>query len=66
MEDCPKQTWLYRYDCIVNMAYPQIALQRNTVTNQVEARHFTGDEAQRLDPELIEGEKYCLVTADGS
>ena len=42
-EDCPEQTWLYRYDCIVNMAYPQIALQRNADTNELNARHFSGD-----------------------
>ena len=60
------QLWIYRYDCIVNVAYPQIALQRCPETNKLVISQFSGAECQILNPQLIseEQETYKLVTEE--
>ena len=60
------QLWLYRYDCIVNAAYPEIALQRCSKTNKLVISHFSGAECQIIDAQLVseEQETYKLVTED--
>lgn len=48
------QVWFFRYDCIVNAAFPRVALTRCTEENVLTARHFTGQAAtQALKPVVI-------------
>ena len=61
------QTWLYRYDCIVNAAYPNISLQRCEWTNSLVTRHFSGSSPlQILNPVIINSSNQLYVLESSS
>ena len=61
------QIWFFRYDCIVNQAYPDIALHRNE-NNQLVACPFDGSSTQKLNPAVINAttETYVIESGDSN
>jgi hypothetical protein len=59
--ESPTQSWLYKYNCIVNKEYPEIALELDPsdCLKVLKVSTFNGKQNQRIDPvALLEDGKF--------